>query len=656
MTVLRSLLLALALVSAPADARRRDRAPKTPELVEEAVALGPTDRMQAIARLEGYLADNPDPDVAPWAMLHAGEQRRLSLDPTVARAWFEKLAAEHPTSPLKDAALLGMALVDTERNVSGNQAASLQLLAVETAPDTMNADRYRLLARLASDEGSNPNQVREYVRKAVAYAAGDPSVEARVRRTLGDLLTTEQTTGLADAPAGGAVGAEETARDRILDALKDGQHARVIEQGRRFLETWPDSPYERRIDYAVKRAEAGDPTRAGRIGVMLPLSGDYAPAGQRIKQDIELAVDRGGGRVDLVWIDTAKDGADVTAAIEKLVLTEGCVAIMGPLLKEDVMAAAETAQAIGVPLVALSQSNKPTEAGDLVFRGFLPLEQQVDALLQHAMGDRGWKRFAVLHPQTSYGETTRDLFAAAVERKGGTVVRVVSYPADAPDFLEAARELGQKDYKGERAGEWYKLRKAAKEQGKDVDKVVLPPLIDYDAIFIPDTWRRGSLVASSLAYEEFSVGDFRTHRHAEPVPLIGLNGWNDPRLVEAGGQYTQDAVFVDAFQADSRDPDVQQFVGDYKQALGREPGVIDAVAWDATRMVASAVLAAGPDRQAVRDELMQVRLGRPVATGARFGDDHEVARDLLVLTIGRDRIEVWKPPEDLLPPEGVPPE
>ena len=385
---------------------------------------------------------------------------------------------------------------------------------------------------------------------------------------------------------------------------------------------------------------------------MLPLSGEFAPAGNRIKQDIELAVDRDGGQVEMVWVDAAAEGTTATEHIEDLVLEEGVVAILGPLLKDHVMEAAETAQAIGVPMVALSQARKPTEAGDLVFRGFLPLEQQVDALLEHAMVEQGWETFAVLHPQSAYGETTRDLFAAAVERRGGSIARVVSYPEDATDFLEAARELGQKDYKGERAAEWYKMRKEAERAGrKDIDKLVLPPTVDFDAIFIPDNWRRGALVASSLAYEEFPVGGFRPNRHAERIPLLGLNGWNNPRIVEAGAQYMQKAIFVDAFTPGSSDETTQSFVADYKQALGRNPGVIDAVTWDATRLLTAAVVAGGPDRAAVREELVAARLSRPVAGGDRFGDDREVARDLVILTVAKDRIREWEPPAESPAPD-----
>ena len=52
-----------------------------PSLVNRALALADTDRMAAIRLLEDYLASpTKDPEVAVWALLWAGEQRRLNDD------------------------------------------------------------------------------------------------------------------------------------------------------------------------------------------------------------------------------------------------------------------------------------------------------------------------------------------------------------------------------------------------------------------------------------------------------------------------------------------------------------------------------------------------------------------------------------------------
>ncbi len=625
--------------------------PAAPAVVVQAAALGPTDRLAAIRSLEEALTDGVSAEDKPWVMLNAGEQRRLAGDNSVARAWFERVAAEYPTHPTKSAAILGMALVDADSSLSGNIAATLQLMGDVGVPDSMNGDRYRLLARIAADEGTPPAKVRDYVRKAVTYGASDATVEARVQYSLSDLLAESQKQDLDELPVV-AGRLEEDALKAARDALRAHNLSEATRLAQSFLDVYPDSPQAREAGYIQRRAANGDKTVAGRVGVLLPMSGTYGAVGKGIREVIELANDRSGNKLSFVYEDASGDAKAVVKQLEKLVIDQGCVAIMGPLLKEQVDEVATAAQALGAPLLALSQSGTPTAAGSFIYQGFLPLEQQVDALLDFGVKERGWKSFAILHPDTAYGQSVRDLFVAGAQKRGAKVVRSIEYDDEANEFLAPARALGGKDPKA-RSAELYRLKAEARAKGQDDSKVVLPPQVDYDAIFIPDSFRRAALVASSLAYEEFPVGSFRPNRYAQAIPLLGLNGWNHPKMVEAGGQYVRGAIFVDAFLPDRNDVAVETFMRDYEDALRRQPGVVDALAWDATRLLQTAVVAGGPDRVAIRDELSKAVIRDPIAGGSRFGDDREVARKLLILTISGDRIRRWTPPEEP-PPDGMP--
>ncbi len=609
---------------------------QVPALIETVQQTAATDRAGAIRMLEAELAAHPDPAIEPWLLLWAGEQRRLSGDTAAARRWFEQLADRYATHPLKEPAMLGMAVIDAGGSPAGNTLATLQLLGDSGVPDSLNADRYRLLARVAADEGSSQSRVRELVKKAVVYAESDETVKIRVHASLGDLLTDEQTTNLTgmdfsevtDSP-----GAQEQLRHQIHAAMASDSFEEAIALATRFQELWPDSALDREMTYTIRRAEAGDVVKARKVGVLLPLSGQYAPAATRFKESIEMANRREGGVLQLTFADTGGSPEKTITELERLVIDEGCVAILGPLLKEGVMPAAEAAQALNVPMVALSQSQNPTSAGDYVFRGFLPLHQQVEALIEHAVTDRGFTRFAILYPDNEYGQSARDLFTEVAATRGATVVRRQSYDPDANVFLDAARQLGGKSRGSGGSG-------AASN----------PPTIDYDALFIPDNHQRVALVASALAYEEFPVGSFRPGRGVRGLPLLGLNAWNNPLLVESGGQYTQGAVFVDAFLPTSDDPNTASYVSSYKSEFGRSPGVIDAVTYDATRLLAQAVGASDGSRDSVRDSLKGIQLKDPVGAGSHFGADREVSRDLLILTVTRSGIREWQPPfEDSVP-------
>ena len=619
----------------------------TPDLIRRAQVVSVGDRMAAIRLLEDEITSGRnDPAVHPWALLYAGEQRRLSGDYAKARSWFETLASRYPTHALKEPARLGMALVDSESSLSGNTLATMQLLSDQNVPHSMNADRYRILARVGADEGSPMPKVRAYAERAFEYGSHDPSVLARVQASVGDLLEESQTPAIAE-PTGTP---EEIAVKRARKSLVSGDFDAATSTAQDAIETWPASLHIPELEYIIKRAATKNPTVAGRVGVLLPKTGDYAPAAAQLEQVIQLANAEAGSPIELVFGDTLGTAEGTRAEIERLVIEEGCVAILGPLLKSNGDEAALRAQALRTPLVTLTQGGDPTGAGDYAFRGFMTLEHQVQALLAHTTEHEGHKRYAVVHPENGYGEAARDIFTAQVTQLGGEVVDVVSYATDTTDFRKAAQELGDKHLE-ERKAELWELKREAKRRDEDPDKVMLPPTVDFDAIFIPDNHRRLVLVTSALAYEEFPVGTFRKHVDEEPLQLLGLNAWNNPQLVQTGGRYVQDSVFVDAFWDQDQSPVVQSFIETFNGTVERKPRVIDALAWDATRLLTAAVLEGGDDRSAIQAAMGAVEIDDPVAGGESFNDAREVDRTFHVLTIKREGIVHWTPPP---PPEEEP--
>lgn len=620
-------LAGLLLLGSMLTGARREKGVEVPAVIEQAEQAAATDRAAAIASLERYISGAPEPDVLPWAKVWAGEQRRLAGDLAVARGWFESAALDHPTHPLKDAAVLGMALVDAHATLSGNTLATIQLKDTPSAPATMRADRLRILARASVSDGTVTRKVREMAAQAVELAEDDPEVAERLRMVLADLLVESgrPTPPPTLDPSGKPLPPQVAALESVRASLRDGSHEEAARRATSLIGSWPDTPEAAQAKWLQKRAEAKDPTVGGRVGVLLPLTGELAQPAARIKDSITLANTVSGKGMELVFIDTEGKAEKAAAAVEELVLVKGCVAILGPLHKDEVAAVGPIAQGLGVPLISFTQSGDPTEGGEYLFGGFLSMEAQIEALVEHAMEGRGLRRFGVLHPRTSYGDTARDLFIAAVTRRGGTVPHVVPYAPDDKDLRGEARLLGQKT--GPRP-----------EKGTP-DR----PTIDFDALFLPDSFRRATLVASALAYEEFPVGTFRPAFGGQGLPLLGLNGWNNPSVVEEGAEYMRGAIFVDAFHPDQGGTGTTAFVSSYEGTYSREPTLLDAVVYDTARVVSAAVQAGGSSREEIRSQLGKVRLTDSATGAIGFGEDREIERKMLVLTIGRSSIELWSP-------------
>ena len=272
--------------------------------------------------------------------------------------------------------------------------------------------------------------------------------------------------------------------------------------------------------------------------------------------------------------------------------------------------------------------------------------QQVEAIVRHAVEDRGLTQLALLHPGNSYGAQMSALFTSAAEEAGASMVRVVAYDPSAMDFRPVAQELGQKDYEL-RDEEYKEMVKAAERANMNSDKLVLPPIIDFEAIIIADNWKRAAMISNGLAYEEFPIGEFLPNKHTPTIPLLGLNSWHDSRIIELGGVYIQHATFVDAFSTQHSGAAADEWVLYYQEKFkGQTPKVFHAVTWDTTRLLATAILAGGPDREDVRNALVQAEIVDPIGAGSRFNEDREVDRQLLLLSIEGDEIVPWVPPAD----------
>ena len=641
------LLVLLGLPSPTADAgilgRGHDSSHEDPAIVLQARAVAAEgDRMEAIAILEDYIADGGNAELMPWVTIEAGEQRRLSGDPDSAREHFERVARTWPEHAAKDAAILGLALLAYDAgNASGNSEATLGLVGDDVAPPTMNADRYRLLALAAASEGKEPGPL---VRQATEYGKDDPVTANRVYTTLAHLMPED-----AEAPEATVEDGDLAAINRAWAALQADDFERATELAASLQSTYPDSVYVDEAAWVTKRAQARDPYDNRRIGVLLPLSGKYEPPGKQLKEALQMAVEDSGGSVQLVFRDTEGDPEKAAQLFEDLVLQDGVAAVVGPLLTPCAEAVAPHAQAAHVPLISLSQASDLTQDRDWVFRTWPTPELQVEGLLDYVMDKEGMTSFAMMAPDTDYGRAARDAFVSGVESRGGSVTAVVLYDPTQTDFRKDAEKLGRKDYES-RQSELWTLRKEAEERGDDPSKVVLPPTVDFDAIFIPDSHTRVALVASALAYEEFAIGNFYPAKEADPVPLLGLNGWHNDELFKRGGLYVHNALFVDAYHAG--DEQVKGWREDFRNIEGREPSVLDAVGYDTGRLVSVASRMDAVSREDWREALRGAQLSRPISGSTQFDDNGELDRRYYVFTIKRDRgIRLVHP---LPPPEEAP--
>ena len=181
------------------------------------------------------------------------------------------------------------------------------------------------------------------------------------------------------------------------------------------------------------------PGERNKVALLVPLSGADGPVGRSIANAANLALlDSGDQTIRLTVYDTTAGGA---AAATGSAIAEGSRLILGPLLADDVRAAAPIARGAKVPVIAFS--NDAAVAGDGVYiLGVVP-DQSIDRVVRHARA-AGAARFAGLVPTGLYGQRAAQGMLSAVQGSGGRVTGLQSFNRTPQAVRTAVRALNAK--------------------------------------------------------------------------------------------------------------------------------------------------------------------------------------------------------------------
>jgi ABC-type branched-subunit amino acid transport system substrate-binding protein len=282
-----------------------------------------------------------------------------------------------------------------------------------------------------------------------------------------------------------------------------------------------------------------------KIGLILPLTGEFANTGQAMLNSAQLALfDATSSNIALEVRDDAGAPGPAAQAAQSA-LADGAQFILGPLFGRNVQAVRPVVQSKAVNLVSFSSD--PTVAGDGAWvMGILP-SLQVERIIGYS-GRQGLKRFAALLPQSAYGQVVATSLKTAASRAGGEVVRIDYYD---PNSLDASFAVGQ-------------LGQFIADGGQ------------VDALLIPEGDQRLLGIVQSLP--TFGIDPLQ-------IRLLGSTAWES-----VGG--AGEPLLAGAWYPAPDPQRIQNFATQKRNVYGSPPPRIAYLAYDAVLMAAA--LAAGP--------------------------------------------------------------
>jgi len=219
--------------------------------------------------------------------------------------------------------------------------------------------------------------------------------------------------------------------------------------------------------------------------------------------------------------------------------------------------------------------------------------------VRYCVQAKGYKRFAILAPNNGYGKDMATQFWDLVEASGGKVVGYRKYdPAD-KDFQAPIKELVGLANPRLRRAEWAKLQEYIKDTkaktGKE-PKAKLPPLVDFDALFIPDGPKQAAMIAASLNYLDVFQ-----------LPLLGTAEWNSDQLYRRGGRSVEGALFPGSVSTNSKNQLQKDFIRYFSEQVGNTPDLLATQSYEAMSLLASALRAGGSGRNDIVNQLSGLR-------------------------------------------------
>ena len=621
------------------ESRRRDFVANKFAIAEKFDKNGEWDK--ALAAYQAYLRLDPKGEYSAQALHSMGEIFLRREEYKKAAEFFRKILKDFP-----DYARASVVKLHLSRSLyllgDFQQAKSSCLNWLEMYPrHPLRGDIFLLLGDIFSALGDRVEAFRWILkaREAETDSLLKESLDNRLETLLEAVLDPDELLQVSNFSLGTPYEPKIHYRLALL-FLENNELKKAKARAMALIRSTSDKGWVGKGRALLERIQEELSVREGVVGCLLPLSGTFAIYGEEVLNGIQLGAGmlqvtdgRDGAIRELVIKDTEGDPEKAVSALEDLVENEKVIAVIGPLSSRTAPAVARKAQVLGVPIITLSQRDGITEEGDMVFRNFLTPSREVDKLVQTAISEMGIRRFCILYPDNPYGRFLMNLFWDRLDQAGGVVTAVESYKMDETDFAsQIKKSVGlfyPRPYSVVR--ELMEMRNPEAEES-----IIFPeepqPIIDFEAVFIPDNFQKVAMIAPQLVYHD--VLD---------IQLLGTSLWQSDKLIELAGDYIQGSVFTSGFFENRDRPDVLHFVETYTSNFDTAPGILAATGYDTIRFI-EMLLAEGTvyTRRDVRDRLLSNEGMQGVTGRISFNASGEVEKDPFLVTISGGRMKIFQ--------------
>jgi len=489
------------------------------------------------------------------------------------------------------------------------------------------------------------------------------SRQAQLARVLAaDYISTEQLQVLQRSirgDRGQALLAVQITRNLLAAGDRDDA-VRTVEA---FKKSFPRSKVNDELN-ALLSTTIERPNTSLRVGIILPLSGDFAKEGKSVYEGIKYAFDsfrrekNNSPPMELIVKDSGSNMLHALQETQELLQDQSLVTLIGELETDISGGIAALAQTAGAPAVIPTPTvNDLTQLGENVFQATADLESKGAFLARHAVEKMGKKIFVTIAPQNEYGRQMVDGFTAEVDRLGGQILAQKWYydkPDDLSRHFKSIREIAfrhalqdtlvangkilseinlnaewkafEERFKEARYKNFDERQRRLKEGIVDCNDV---PVTNIDAIFLPVYDDEVGAIARQVSY--FNI---RTQ-------ILGGEHWYVADLEKSRElqRYVEGAIFPSDYFVNQFDAQYRNLRSDFRLRTGRTAEMWEIFGIDAARLVLSAIASGARTRSQMRQALSATQNFSALRGKIEFTSNRRMNQYINLVQIRQNRFE-----------------
>lgn len=344
-----------------------------------------------------------------------------------------------------------------------------------------------------------------------------------------------------------------------------------------------------------------DKPKEFKIGVILPLSGEYSDYGKSSKMALELLKKETNeksssedAKIEFIYEDDTSTPETAESSVKKLINEEKIDAFIISSTSSVCIAAAPLADEKKIPaLVSFATDDNITSLGRYIFRTCYDDMLEGNAIAKFSCSSLKAKKAALIYDaQDKYSKNLSDSFRQNFEKSGGMIVSFKSFDKGEEDLSSIIHDI----------------------KSKNPDIIVVP--VQYET--------------AATILKALKEGGIK-------ITIIGGDGWDSDKILKMAKGYGKDIYFVSHFSKDDSSPEAVKFKNSFKTEYKKDPDSFAALSYDSGKIMIDAIMSSKSHKgDDIKQALSKTEL-KGVTGEIKFDDNGNSIKKAVIIKIQNGR-------------------